>query len=86
MRFKGLDLNLLVVLDALLTFHSVTKAAQQLHLSQSATSNALARLRLYFEDDLLVRVGRALALTSKAEYLQVEVRDLLVSVQKCRVE
>ena len=54
MRFKGLDLNLLVVLDRLLTEKSVSKAAETLFLTQSATSGALSRLRNYFEDELLV--------------------------------
>src|SRR5262249_44145509 len=45
MRFHGLDLNLLVALDALLTHQNVTRAAEQLNLSQSALSGALARLR-----------------------------------------
>jgi DNA-binding transcriptional LysR family regulator len=60
MRFNRLDLNLLVALDALLTERSITKAAERLNLSPSATSNALARLREYFDDELLVQeIGRA---------------------------
>ena len=43
MRFHGLDLNLLIALDALLTYQNVTRAAEQLNLSQSALSGALAR-------------------------------------------
>ena len=53
MRFRGLDLNLLVVLDALFDLGSVTKAGERLSLSQSATSSALARLRDHFKDDLV---------------------------------
>lgn len=53
MRFHGLDLNLLVTLDALLTQRSVTRAAEQLNLSQSAISCALNRLREHLDDDLL---------------------------------
>jgi hypothetical protein len=45
MRFHGLELNLLVALDALLTHQNVTRAAEQLNLSQSALSGSLARLR-----------------------------------------
>ena len=67
MRFNKLDLNQLVVLDALLSERSVTKAAQRLFLSQSATSCAMARLREYFDDELLVQVGRAMVLTPRAE-------------------
>ena len=51
MRFKGLDLNLLVALDTLLTDRSVTRAAARLHLTQSAASNALARLRATLGDE-----------------------------------
>ncbi len=54
MRFERLDLNLLVALDALLTEKSVSLAADRLCLSQSATSSALARLREYFGDELLL--------------------------------
>ena len=50
-----LDLNLLVALDALLTERSVTRAAEQLHLSQPALSASLARLRTHFNDPILAR-------------------------------
>ena len=45
MRFHHLDLNLLVVLDTLLTEQNITRAAQRLNVSQSAASGLLARLR-----------------------------------------
>jgi DNA-binding transcriptional LysR family regulator len=48
MHFGGLDLNLLMVLDALFVEKNVTRAGQRIHLSQSATSGALSRLREYF--------------------------------------
>jgi LysR family transcriptional regulator, nod-box dependent transcriptional activator len=80
MRFNRLDLNLLVALDALLTECSITKASERLNLSPSATSNALARLREYFDDDLLVQVGRRMEPTPRALGLQDAVRDLLVRV------
>lgn len=81
MRFNRLDLNLLVALDALLTERSITKAAERLNLSQSATSNALARLREYFEDQLLVQVGRKMEPTPRAQGLQEAVRDVLVRLE-----
>jgi LysR family nod box-dependent transcriptional activator len=80
MRFKKLDLNLLVALDVMLKEHSISRAAERLHITQSAMSNALARLREYFEDDLLVQVGRKLELTPRAELLKDAVRDVLVRV------
>lgn len=69
MRFQKLDLNLLVVLDALLQERSVSLAADRVHLSQSATSSALGRLRDYFEDELLVLRGRQMVLTPRGEEL-----------------
>jgi DNA-binding transcriptional LysR family regulator len=66
---SAIDLNLLVVLRALLTERHVTRAAARVGLSQSATSHALARLRELYGDSLLVRRGRALALTPRAERL-----------------
>jgi len=75
------DLNLLVALDALLTERSVTRAGNRLHLSQSAMSGALGRLRHYFGDDLLVPVGRQMALTPVAEGLVEPVRDILLRIR-----
>ena len=80
MRFNKLDLNLLVALDAMLTERSISRAAERLHMSQSAMSNALARLRNYFDDELLVQVGRKLELTPRADALKDAVRDVLVRV------
>ncbi|MFM0674450.1 LysR family transcriptional regulator [Paraburkholderia sediminicola] len=53
MRFNRLALNLLVALDALLEERIITRAAERLSLSQSATGGILARLREYFDDELL---------------------------------
>ena len=69
MRFKGLDLNLLVALDALLETRSVTAASRRLNLSQPAVSAALARLRDYFHDDILVADGKRMLPTAYAEAL-----------------
>ncbi|GAB4356822.1 MAG: LysR substrate-binding domain-containing protein [Oricola sp.] len=80
MRFKGLDLNLLVALDVLLTERNVSRAADKLCLSQSATSGALARLRDYFGDELLVQVGRKMALTPRAQTLAGKVRAALMQI------
>jgi LysR family nod box-dependent transcriptional activator len=80
MRFKGLDLNLLVALDVLLREKNVSRAAEKLFLSQSATSGALARLRDYFGDELLVQVGRRMVLTPRATALAGKVRAALVQI------
>ncbi|MEG2629371.1 MAG: LysR family transcriptional regulator [Comamonas sp.] len=80
MRFNKLDLNLLVALDVLLIEASISRAAERLHMSQSAMSNALARLRDYFDDELLVQVGRRMELTPRAEVLKDTVRDVLLRI------
>jgi LysR family transcriptional regulator, nod-box dependent transcriptional activator len=81
MRFHKLDLNLLVALDALLSLKSVSLAAVKLNLSQSAMSNALARLRDYFGDELLVPIGRKFSLTPRALILMGPVREVLIRVE-----
>ena len=78
MHFRGLDLNLLVALDSLITERSISRTGEKIHLSQPATSGALARLREYFKDDLLVPVGRKMVLTPLAEELAEPVRQLLL--------
>jgi LysR family transcriptional regulator, nod-box dependent transcriptional activator len=77
MRLDRFDLNLLVALDALLQERNVTKASKRIHIGQSAASAALARLREYFQDELLVPVGRQLMLTPLAESLIVPVHETL---------
>jgi DNA-binding transcriptional LysR family regulator len=81
MRFNKLDLNLLVALEAMLSLQSVSRAAEQLHMSQSAMSSALTRLRDYFDDELLVQVGRRMEPTPRAEVLKEAVRDLLLRLE-----
>lgn len=76
------DLNLLLVLDALLTEQSVTKAAKRLFVSQPAVSGSLHRLREIFDDELLVRVGRQMELTARAKSLAKPVRDALVNIHQ----
>lgn len=86
MRFKGLDLNLLVALDQLLIERNVSAAATKLCLSQSATSGALGRLRDYFGDELLVQVGRRMALTPRAEELAAAIRHVLMQIETTVIE
>ena len=81
MNFKGLDLNLLVALDALLNESSVTAAARKVHLSQSAMSSALGRLRRHFHDALLVSVGRRMERTPYAVQLAGAVRSILLQIE-----
>ena len=71
------DFNLLVTLDAVLAEGSVARAARRLHLSPSAMSRALARLRETVGDPLLVRAGRGLVPTPRALELRERVRQLV---------
>ncbi|MCW3492597.1 LysR family transcriptional regulator [Microbacterium sp. SSM24] len=77
-----LDLNLLIALDALLTERSVTKAAQQLHLSQPALSASLARLRAHFNDPILARQGNSYELTPLALRLAEHTSTALDSARR----
>ena len=77
MRFEGLDLNLLVALEALIECRSTTETARRLNLSQPTISAALGRLRDYFDDELLVNVGRDMVPTPKAEELSPAITELL---------
>ena len=69
-QLENLDMNLLLALHWLLTERNVTEASQRLGLSQPATSRALGRLRDVFDDPLLIKSGRSMLPTQKAESLQ----------------
>lgn len=75
------DLNLLVILDVLLAEGSVARAARRLRLSPSAMSRALARLRETTGDPLLVRAGRGLVASPRANELRERVSQLVQDVQ-----
>jgi DNA-binding transcriptional LysR family regulator len=81
MNFRQLDLNLLRVLAAVHRTGSVTKAGKTLSLSQPATSNALARLRDYFEDELFVRAPSGLKPTRLCERLAPAVFAQLLALE-----
>lgn len=81
MHFEQLDLNLLVALDALLTDRSITAAGMRVHLTQSAMSGALSRLREFFNDDLLTQVGRRMVPTPLGESLAEPVRQILLQIK-----
>jgi LysR family nod box-dependent transcriptional activator len=81
MHFEQLDLNLLVALDALLTERSITAAGVRVHLTQSAMSGALSRLREFFNDELLTQVGRKMVPTPLGESLAEPVRQILLQVK-----
>ena len=69
MSLSTLDLNLLLMLDTVLAERSVVRAARRLHVTPSAVSNALARLRVALEDPLIIRSGRGIVPTPRAAAL-----------------
>lgn len=74
MSLSGTETSLLLALEALLSEPNVTRAGQKIGRGQPAMSHALTRLRDHFHDPLLVRQGRALVLTPKAQSLREPVR------------
>lgn len=78
---RTLDLNLLKVFDVVMSERSLTRAAHHLALTQPAVSNALRRLREALGDDLLVRQGRTLEPTARAQELWPAVRSALQQLQ-----
>lgn len=81
MNIAKVDLNLLVYLDVLLREGSVTKAANQLSITQPAMSNGLRRLRDLFKDPLLVRTSEGMTPTKRAIELQPVIRDVLSKLE-----
>lgn len=81
MNLRGLDLNLLPVFEAVYTQGSITRAAEQLHLTQPAVSNALTRLREALGDPLFVRAASGVAPTPGAQALIGPVHDALTRLR-----
>ena len=81
-KLSEIDLNLLVVLDAIIRERSVTRAGRRIGLSQPATSAALRRLRDIFTDPLLERVGRDHHLTPLALELAEPLQQILLSIER----
>ena len=79
---RSFDVNLLVAFDALMLTRSVTQAAEQLHVSQSAVSHMLSRLRQALADPLLVKRGNRMLATTRAEELHAGIRDGLGQLRK----
>ncbi|CAN1211151.1 LysR family transcriptional regulator [Tumidithrix helvetica PCC 7403] len=86
MNMAGVDLNLLVVFDALMQERNVTRAAMRIGLSQPATSSALARLRHLFDDPLLVKTPSGMQPTPKALQLSEVLRSALWQIQSAMTE
>lgn len=82
MNIARIDLNLLVLLDALLRERNVTRAATQVGISQPAMSNALKRLRDLFDDPLLIRTSEGMMPTERARELEPMLRSVLIDLEK----
>ena len=82
MNIARVDLNLLVYLDVLLRECNVTRAAEELGISQPAMSNSLRRLRDLFGDPILVRTSDGMTPTDRALELQPMVRKVLSAAEK----
>ena len=82
MNINTLDLNLLLVLDALQRTHSVTLAGEQLCISQSGVSNALRRLREAFGDELFVRTDSGMMPTALAESMAEPIQAALQQIRQ----
>jgi DNA-binding transcriptional LysR family regulator len=81
MDIRSLDLNLLLVFDAVARLRSVNKAADALGMSQPATSGALSRLRVAFEDPLFVRTRARMEPTARALELGPPVRQVILTIE-----
>lgn len=82
MKLESLDLNLLLVFDALASERHVTRAAAKVGLSQPALSNALARLRTLFHDPLFERVGGQMQPTPRASQLLVPLGEVMAKLRE----
>ncbi|EMN1927026.1 LysR family transcriptional regulator [Burkholderia ambifaria] len=82
MNLRSVDLNLLVIFDALMRERNVTRAALRIPMSQPAMSNALSRLRHLFKDDLFIRSGGAMEPTPRAIELGESVRQILRQTER----
>jgi DNA-binding transcriptional LysR family regulator len=81
LKLGAIDLNLLVVFDAVMQERNVTRAGQRLGLSQPAMSHALTRLRYMLKDDLFIRSPKGMLPTPRAEQLALPVRSALDGLQ-----
>ncbi|MGF1910591.1 transcriptional regulator LeuO [Vibrio kasasachensis] len=74
---RSVDLNLLTVFDAVMQEQNITRAAHNLGMSQPAVSNAVARLKVMFSDELFIRQGRGIQPTQRARQLFIPIRQAL---------
>lgn len=80
-NLRQIDLNLLLVFDALMQERNLTRAADKLHMSQSTMSNALSRLRRQLDEPLFTRTARGMRPSARALALHEPVRQALRLLQ-----
>ena len=81
MKIKDTDLNLFIAFDVIYTEKNLTKSGQVLGITQPAVSNALARLRDLFNDELFIRTSRGMIPTPVANQLIGDIRNALSLIQ-----
>jgi DNA-binding transcriptional LysR family regulator len=81
MNLRSLDLNLLLVFDAVMDARSVTVAASRLNMAQPSMSHALRRLRDALKDELFIRTPDGMIPTPKAESLSGPIRESLAGLR-----
>ena len=87
-KLSSVNLNTLVTLDALLSEQNTSKAAKKINITQSAVSQTLKKLRVIFEDELLIKgnLNNQMILTAKAKELKIPVREAIQKLEKVFLE
>lgn len=81
MNLAGMDLNLLLVFDAVMSERNATRAGERIGMSQPAVSNALNRLRYVMKDELFLRGADGMRPTARAMELEMPVRRALTEIE-----
>jgi len=81
MKLNNIDLNLLLIFEAVWLERNLTQAGKRIGLTQPAVSNALGRLRLVLEDDLFIRISKKMQPTAKAERIAPSILDALEKIR-----
>ena len=79
---KKVDLNLLSVFYKIFECQSVSKAASELDISQSAVSHSLKKLRVIFSDELFIRYGNKIIPTTKAQKIFLNLKPLMETLRE----
>lgn len=80
LNLRSVDLNLLTIFDAIMSQGQMSKAAEQLHMTQPATSHALKRLRQTFDDELFIRTRHGMKPTARALEIAEPIQEVLLKI------